>query len=340
MAALIILMSCTKKEEALEYYLMTYFKDQTHSVYMALSHDGYTFTDINNGDPVIKGDTVAEQKGLRDPHIYRAPNGSYYLSITDLHIFGQRAGYRDTPWDRDVDIYHWGNNRGLVLMKSDDLINWSLTNLRITDIPGFEEACNAWAPATIWDEEEGQLLITWSMRLGSEAQLKIYYAYINEEFTELTSKPQVLFEYPEALAYIDSDIIRSGDKYYLFYTPTMAVPNAPNEIGIKMVQSNRANGPYAVEDRWIDPEEVSCEGPTTFKRLGTDTWVVMYDVYGKRPNNMGFSETKDFENFVDIGHFNEGVMKGTNFERPKHGAVTHLTKSKAKQLAEHWGCDF
>ena len=76
--------------------------------------------------------------------------------------------------------------------------------------------------------------------------------------------------------------------------------------------------------------------PNLFKRLGTDTYVLMYDVYGARPNNMGFSETTDFINYNDIGHFNEGVMKGTNFERPKHGAVTYLTLDELKAITKHW----
>ena len=54
---------------------------------------------------------------------------------------------------------------------------------------------------------------------------------------------------------------------------------------------------------------------------------------------MGFSETKDFIKYKDIGHFNEGVMKGTNFERPKHGAVTYLTLDELKSIADHWRID-
>ena len=68
-------------------YLFTYFKDDTHSLYFAVSDDGYTFTDVNNGQPIIAGDTIAEQKGIRDPHIYRAPDGTFYIAMTDLHIF-------------------------------------------------------------------------------------------------------------------------------------------------------------------------------------------------------------------------------------------------------------
>ena len=65
----------------------------------------------------------------------------------------------------------------------------------------------------------------------------------------------------------------------------------------------------------------------------------MYDVDGARPNNMGFSETTDFVTYQDLGHFNEGLMKGTNFTRPKHGAVTHLTADELKAVAAHWKVD-
>ncbi|MDP4208453.1 MAG: hypothetical protein Q8928_06535 [Bacteroidota bacterium] len=42
-------------------------------------------------------------------------------------------------------------------------------------------------------------------------------------------------------------------------------------------------------------------------------------------------------NFNDLGHFNEDVMKVTNFSPPKRGAVIQLTKKEAVQLAKHWG---
>jgi len=65
----------------------------------------------------------------------------------------------------------------------------------------------------------------------------------------------------------------------------------------------------------------------------------MYDVYGARPNNMGFSETTDFITYSNLGHCNEGVMKTINFERPKHGAVTHLTSKELKAISSYWNVD-
>ena len=88
-------------------YLMVFHKDEDHGLHMAISPDGYTFTALNEGKPVIAGDTIAEQKGIRDPHIFRGPDGAFYLSMTDLHIYAQRDGYRDTEWERDGKEYGW-----------------------------------------------------------------------------------------------------------------------------------------------------------------------------------------------------------------------------------------
>ena len=115
-------------------YLFTYFTDPTHSLFMAISYDGYHFTPVNNGEPIIAGDSIAEQHGIRDPHIYRAPNGKFYIAMTDLHVFGREKGLRTTQWERP-DKYGWGNNRGLVLMKSFDLIHWTRTNLDFSTCP-------------------------------------------------------------------------------------------------------------------------------------------------------------------------------------------------------------
>ena len=114
-------------------YLFTYFNDPTHALFMAISYDGYTFTAVNNGEPIISGDSIAEQRGIRDPHLYRAPNGKFYIAMTDLHVFGREMGLRATRWERP-DQYGWGNNRGLVLMASDDLIHWTHHEVRIDQL--------------------------------------------------------------------------------------------------------------------------------------------------------------------------------------------------------------
>ena len=161
---------------------------------------------------------------------------------------------------------------------------------------------------------------------------RLYYAYVNEDFDRLESFPQLLFEYPDKqTTAIDGDITRVGDKYHLFYVAHEGTP------GVKHAVSDRIGGGYAFSPRWIDPEPSACEAPNVWKRIGEDKWVLMYDCYGIKTHNFGFVETTDFEHFTPLGHFNEGVMKTTNFASPKHGAVVHLTEEEADRLAIHWG---
>lgn len=321
------------REKDLAAYLMVYFKDDTHGLYMALSKDGYTFTDVNKGLPVIAGDTIAEQKGVRDPYIYRAPDGNFCLALTDLHIYAQKAGYRNTLWDRDEKQYGWGNNRGLVLMKSKDLLNWSHTVLRVDQaFPSLADIGCAWAPEMIYDRERGQTMLYFSMRFGKSKE-KVYYTYMNDEFNKMLTEPKVLFEYPNGASYIDADITRVGSKYHMFYC------SHDGTAGIKQAVSSSASSGYIYDPAWVDPEKGGCEAPTVFKRLGQNKWVLIYDIYSIKPHNFGFMETADFKNFSNLGHFNEGVMKTTNFTVPKHPNVIHLTRKEAQRLADAWHLD-
>jgi hypothetical protein len=314
------------EEKDMAGYLLVYFKDQTQSAYLAVSRDGYTFTDINGGQPVFDGTLLAEQKGVRDPHIARGPDGAFYLAMTDLHIFGQRAGHRTTQWERPQEQYGWGNNRAIVLMKSYDLIHWTHSDFRVDKaFPELGDIGCSWAPQTIYDEAKGRMMVYFTIRVGN-GDCHMYYSYTDDAFTRLETRPERLFDG----AGIDGDISRAGEKYHLFYVSDAKILHAV---------SDRINQGYKSEPRRIDPEKVSTEAPNVFIRLGTDTRVLMYDVYGARPNNMGFSETTDFLSYNNLGHFNEGVMKTTNFTGPKHGAVIHLTPDELKAIAEYWKVD-
>lgn len=318
-------------EKDLSAYLMVYHQDDTHGLHMALSRDGYTFTSLNGRKPVIAGDTIAEQKGIRDPYICRGPDGAFYLAMTDLHVFAKREGLRDTEWERSRKEYGWGNNRGLVLMKSRDLINWTRTNIRIDQLSDdFHNIGCAWAPEVVYDEDAGKLMIYFTMRFG-DGQNRLYYVYVNNDFNKIESLPKILYQYPDSTkSAIDGDITKIGDTYHLFYVAHDSIP------GIKQAVSQKANGGYKYLPAWCDAEDIKCEAPTVWKRLGENKWVLMYDIYGLIPPNFGFVETIDFENFTNIGRFNEGVMKTTNFSSPKHGAVVHLTKEEADILEKYW----
>ncbi len=327
---LLFIACSTNNSDEMAAYLMVYFSDDDHDLHMAISTDGYSFTSLKEGESIIAGDTIAMQKGIRDPHIFRAPNGTFYLAMTDLHIFAHREGLRETEWERDGREYGWGNNKGLVLMKSDDLIHWDLTNLDVHN--AFSEIGDigcAWAPEITYDEEKEKVMVYFSMRIKN-GLTRLYYAYMNDDFTAMETTPELLFEYPKNVTYIDADITKVGDKFHMFYTPHDGMP------GIKQAVSDKINKDYVYQEPWIDPEEQACEAPNIWKRIGEEKWVLMYDIYGIRPHNFGFLETTDFKTFTNLGHFNKGVMKATNFSSPKHGAVIHLTKGEAIKLSEHY----
>lgn len=321
------------KEKDMGAYLMVYFKDDTHGLYMALSKDGYSFTDVNNAKPIIAGDTIAEQKGIRDPYIYRGNDGLFYMALTDLHIYGQKAGYRSTEWERDGKQYGWGNNRGLVLMKSADLVHWSHTVLRVDEaFPELADIGCAWAPEMIYDEVKKKPMLYFSMRFGNGKE-KVYYTYMNNAFTKMETLPKVLFEYPKEVAYIDADITKVGNKYHMFYA------SHDGTSGVKQAVSDSVHTGYVYDPKWYDPEPVGCEAPTVYKLIGQNKWILIYDIYRINPHNFGFSETSDFVNFKNLGRFNDGVMKSTNFSIPKHPAVIQLTRKEAQKLADNWGMD-
>lgn len=336
LVASLLLTSCsnstTDVNQKKEAYLLVYFKDNTHSLHFALSTDGYTFTDVNQGNPVVSGDTIASQKGIRDPHISRGPDGAFYLCMTDLHIFAQRLGYRPTLWERPGEEFDWGNNRGFVLLKSHDLINWTHSNFLFDE--AFDELKNigcAWAPESIYDPVAKKMMIYFTMRIG-HGLTHLYYAYTDDDFTKLITFPERLFDHPDStIQILDADITPLPDGRYC-----MVYASQENPVGIKMAFSDSINKGYEYNPEWIDKEPGSCEAPTVWKRNESDTWVLMYDIFSIRPHNFGFVETTDFVNFTDLGHFNEGVMKTSNFTSPKHGSVISLTKNEAKALAEHW----
>ena len=89
-------------------YLFTYFTGnapENEQICYALSHDGWNYTPMNQGKPVIGSDSIALTKCVRDPHILRGEDGWFYQVITDMKS-----------------SLGWSSNRGMVLMRSRDLI--------------------------------------------------------------------------------------------------------------------------------------------------------------------------------------------------------------------------
>jgi hypothetical protein len=219
-------------------------------------------------------------------------------------------------------------------MKSRDLIRWTHSRVPVAKL--FPEAGDlgvVWAPETIWDDKVGKPMVYYTTRV-KKTQDHLVWAYADEAFTTLTTAPERLFTYPIAgKNAIDGDITKIGDRFHMFYV-------AHDQPGhLRQAISDRINGGFVFNPQKIDPETVGTEAPNLWRRHGTDTWVLMYDVFKAKPrNNMGFSETTDFVNFKNLGRFNEpgSPMKATNFVGAKHGAVIPVTPDEVKRLQRYF----
>ena len=185
-------------------YLFTYFTGNhisEEAVCFAVSMDGYSFYALNGNKPVLDSKVISSTGGVRDPHILRCEDGkTFYMVVTDM--------VSDNGWD---------SNRALVMLKSTDLVNWSHSIINMQKrYKGQEKLKRVWAPQTIFDKEAGKYMLYWSMQYEGGPDV-IYYAYANEDFTDLTGEPKPLFIPADKKSCIDGDIVYKDGVYHLFY---------------------------------------------------------------------------------------------------------------------------
>lgn len=216
-------MSLAKKKAEMTSYLFAYFTGnapEQEQICFAISDDGFNYTPLNGGRPIISSDTIALSKGVRDPHILRADDGTFYMVATDMRC-----------------SLGWTSNRGIVLMKSNDLIHWEHHTVHFPErFKGteFANVTRVWAPQTIYDKSAGKYMVYFSLLTDDKSipYDKVYYCYATPDFSGLEGTPKVLFDYKEAT--IDTDIVEDENgTYHLFSRPrrpasTRAYANTPS----------------------------------------------------------------------------------------------------------------
>ncbi len=298
------------ENEGYSSYLFAYFTGNSgnqEAIRFALSPDGLNFKALNNNKPVISSDTIADNKAVRDPHILRGHDGkTFYMVVTDMKS--------------DLG---WNSNHGMVLLKSNDLINWTHSRIDIRKVfPEFSRVNRVWAPQTIYDKNEGKYMIYWSMRSGNDPDV-IYYAYTNDSFTELISQPKVLFDNPLKTACIDGDIIFENGVYNLFFK-TEGSGN-----GIKRAEAVNITGPYIVKnDKYLQQTTNAVEGSCVYRLINSDKYMLIYDVYAN--GRYEFTESTDLDNFKLKSNVSMDFF-------PRHGTVIPITSEEAQRLAGKWG---
>jgi arabinoxylan arabinofuranohydrolase len=294
-------------------YLFAYFTGNTKSeeaIRFALSKDGYKYVALNGNLPVINSQQISSTGGVRDPHILRGADGkTFYMVATDM-----------------VSANGWDSNRTVVLMHSTDLINWlsAVVNIQ-TKYLGQDNLLRVWAPQTIYDVKQGKYMVYFSMKHGTDPD-KIYFAYVNDDFTDLVTEPKQLFFNPANQACIDGDIVFKDGKYHLFFK------TEGDPAGIKVAISDSLTKGYVLNNKYVQQTTDPVEGAGVFKLINEDAYILMYDVYTK--GEYQFTKTTDLKNFSVVDH--EVSM---NFH-PRHGSVIQVTAEEATRLLKKWGNNY
>jgi arabinoxylan arabinofuranohydrolase len=297
------------KPEKTSAYLFVYFTGndkKEEAIRFALSPDGYHYTALNSNQPVISSAAISQTGGVRDPHILRGHDGkTFFMVATDM-----------------VSAKGWDSNRGLVLLRSTDLINWKSSAVHFPKrYPHQESLKRVWAPQTIYDAKAGKYMVYFSLQYDKQPD-KIYYAYANKDFTDLEGEPKQLFFSPTNGSCIDGDIVAKGGKYYLFFK-TEGQGN-----GIKIAVSDKLTSGYVQRAPYVQQTTDPVEGAGTFKLNDSDDYILMYDLYTQ--GKYQFTRTRDLEHFAVV----DGEVS-MNFH-PRHGTVLPITAGEATRLASRW----
>ncbi|MDE7443279.1 MAG: family 43 glycosylhydrolase, partial [Muribaculaceae bacterium] len=305
--------SCTGRESGEEEsaYLFVYFagNDSTEeSVHFAVSTGSPNFYALNNTNPVLDSKQISSSGGIRDPHITRGPDGkTFYMTATDM-----------------VSANGWAN-RAMVLLKSTDLINWTSTVIDIpTRFPGNDDLISVRAPQSMYHSEAGKMMIYWSMRHKHIGTDIIYYAYANDDFTDLETEPKPLFIPSDSLSCLGPEIVKKDDTYHLFYK------TEEHGNGIRMATTKDLTSGKWIEDpddKQLTDRDV--EGPCVFKILGEDRYILMYDLYWA--GRYQFTQSYDLHKFEPIPE--EVTMDFA----PRHGTIIPITSNELNRLFEKWG---
>ena len=289
-------------------YLFVHFvgnAPEQERIHFAAGKDGYRFTELNGGEPVI-----IQKKGkqcVRDPYILRGEDGFFYIIGTDMKS--------DEGWT---------SNHALVTWRSEDLVTWTdETILDIRDFGGeFEHTNRAWAPQAIFDSDKGQYMVYWANSTEEDDVAEMYYAYTSD-FKTMT-KPALLYR-REGIQTIDGDIVynEKNGKYYMYF-------KHDEDQTIAYVTADKPNGPYSEEAVVVSLAPSGVEGSTMYNIAGTDTWVMIMDEYSK--NRFFMQQTTDFENFTKV--------KRSDFclgENPRHGSILKITDIEYETLMSAYG---
>lgn len=306
----------------LEGYLFAYFegsgkRHEQEQLRFAVSENAINWSALNRNHPIIPSSEISQTGGIRDPHLLRGEDGRFYMTATDM--FTMKNG--------------WGSNPGIVMLRSDDLMEWqhSIIDLAKLYPKKFGNVKWVWAPQTIYDPKVKKYLVYFTIRFHDDEKLDFYSAYANKDFTGFEKEPKLMFR--AKYGAIDGDIIYKDGMYHLFYKGNTKDENGKEfKNGIQKAVSKSLQGPWKEDFRYLDAyadTSVVVEGSSIFKLNNSDEYFLMYDLYANQ--RYEFQRTTDLVNFTQKP---ESFVK--NFV-PRHGSIIGITRDEARRLQARWG---
>lgn len=310
-------------DQKLQGYLFTYFegsgsRTSDEQIRFAASDDAINWFALNKNQPIITSEKISGTGGIRDPHILRAEDEkNFFMVATDMNT--AKNG--------------WGHNPGIVMLQSDDIINWKHSFIDLEKLYPFKFANIqwVWAPQTIYDPVADKYMVYFTVKYIDDLKLDFYAGYANKDFSGFENEPQLLFS-PKYGA-IDGDIIYKDGTYHFFFKGNTKDENGKEtKNGIRQATGKTLQGPWTENFNYLDAyshKKIVVEGSSIFKLNQSDSYILMYDLYTN--HRYEFQRSKDLYQFTPTP---ESFTK--NFY-PRHGSVIGITLEEAKRLNEKWG---
>ncbi len=311
-----------KSEADMSAYLFVHFSGSEKSadeeqIYFSVSKDGQTWHTLNNKKPILTS-TMGE-RGVRDPHIVRSPEGDkFFLIATDLSIFNR--AYDPNRWS----TCQRNGSKSIMIWESSDLVHWS--NQRMAQVAPDNAGC-AWAPESVYDSEKGAYMVFWASKVSDDnySTQRIYRCYTKdfEHFTE----PEIYID-GGTVSNIDTTFIKDKGEYYRF------TKNETNS-SVTMMRSSSLDGAFSDVGTYTLNGEAGnmvtgYEGPTAYKMNGTDKWCLLLDFYSQSAGYKPFV-TDD----ITVGNF----TSAQDFEfdmKYRHGTVIPITQDEYDALVAEY----
>ncbi|MFB8636085.1 family 43 glycosylhydrolase [Enterococcus casseliflavus] len=285
-------------------YLFCHFTGEQKNgeqVYFSVSKDGLTFTDLNQGHPVLKSDLG--EKGVRDPFLVKGKD-TYYLIATDLRI------EKGLGWAKA----QTNGSRQMVIWSSTDLVYW--TNPWTATIAP-EDAGNLWAPEAIYDAEKETFFVYFAANVNGKHKI---YSVSTKDFQTFT-EPVLFIE--KTMDVIDTTIVYSQGYYYRF------TKNEENSR-IFLDRSQQLTGDYQeVTSEYLAQLE-GVEGPQLYQ-LPDGKWALIVDHF-KKGTGYGIAVSDDLATgvFEPVSAFDFGQSI------KRHGGVITITDDEYQRLLTYY----